>query len=173
MAFVRLAHQHRLVDGRTVTIRPLRADDHDRENEFLGTLSGESRYLRFQGWVAPPSEALIPSPTDLDPERHLTLLCSAPHDAGEEVVGEACYAVTPGSKSCEFGIVIADAWRKTGIAGLLMDDLIAAARERGLQVMEGQVLSSNITMLRLARALGFEIMVTPEDRTTTRIVKKL
>jgi acetyltransferase len=173
MASARLTRQHRLVDGRTVTIRPLRPDDHGRENQFFGTLSGESRYLRFQGWVAPPSEALISSPTDLDPERHLTLICSAPHDAGEEVVGEACYAVAPSGKSCEFGIVIADAWRKTGIAGLLMDDLIATARERGLQVMEGQALSSNITMLRFARALGFEIMVTPEDRTTTRIVKRM
>jgi len=43
-----LARTHRLFDGRTVTIRPIRPDDFARERRFLEELSGESRYLRFQ-----------------------------------------------------------------------------------------------------------------------------
>jgi acetyltransferase len=100
-------------------------------------------------------------------------VCAAPSVRGEELVGEARYVVNPAGDSCEFGIVIADAWHRSGIAGLLMDALIAAARERGLRRMEGLVLTSNFAMLRFARGLGFETSITPEDPTVTRIVKTL
>jgi acetyltransferase len=168
-----LIHEHRLADGRTVTIRPIRPDDGTREKDFLTALSGESRYLRFQRWVAAPSDDLIHFLTDVDFERHLALVCTAPRDHDEELVGEARYVANPNGKSCEFSIVIADAWQKSGIAGLLMDALIRAARERGLTHMEGLVLSSNVAMLRFAHALGFEVSAVPEDRTTMRIVKRL
>ena len=75
--------RRRLRDGRTVTIRPIRADDDLLEREFVQRLSGETRYVA---------------------------------DAGGE--------------NCELGIVIADAWQKSGIAGLLMVALLGAARAR-------------------------------------------
>jgi len=168
-----LIREHLLADGRTVTIRPIRPDDGNRAKDFLTALSGESRYLRFQRWVAAPSNDLIHFLTDVDFERHLALVCTVPHDHDEELVGEARYVANPDGKGCEFSIVIADSWQKTGIAGLLMDALIRAARERGLTLMEGLVLSSNVAMLRFARALGFEVSLVPEDLTTTRIVKRL
>ena len=75
--------------------------------------------------------------------------------AAAEVAGEARYVVNPDGKSCEFGVMIADAWRKSGVAGLLMEALIRVARERGLASMEGLVL--RYPPLRFARALGFEV----------------
>jgi acetyltransferase len=168
-----LFRQHRLLDGRTVTIRPIRPDDAEREQAFLAGLSGESLYLRFQRWVSAPFEELIHFLTQVDLERHLALVCTAPSDRGEQVVGEARYVVNSGGDSCEFGVVIADAWQKSGIAGLLMDALIAAARARGLRRVEGLVLTSNFAMLRFARGLGFETSIIPDDPTITRIVKQL
>ena len=52
-------------------------------------------------------------------------------------MGEARYAANPDGKSCEFGVMIEDAWRKTGIAGLLMEVLNEGARDRGFTAMEG------------------------------------
>jgi acetyltransferase len=165
--------QHHLLDGRTVTIRAIRRDDAEREKGFLAALSGESLYLRFQRWMSAPFDELIRFLTQVDLDRHLALVCTAPSDRGEELVGEARYVVNPAGDSCEFGIVIADAWHKSGIAGLLMDALIAAARERGLRRMEGLVLTGNFPMLRFARGLGFELSIAPDDPTITRIVKRL
>jgi len=168
-----LVRNHRLLDGGSVTIRPVRPDDAQRMREFLGGLSDESRYLRFQEWVGTPSQNMIHFLTDIDYDRHLALVCTVPHDGGEQLVGEARYVIYPDGRSCEFSIAIADSWQKTGIAGLLMHALIRAARQRELTTMEGVVLSSNAAMLRFARALGFEVHSAPEDRTVTRIVKKL
>jgi acetyltransferase len=168
-----LVREHRLFDGRAVTIRPIRPDDAALVREFLNELSGESRYMRFQKWVHAPSDKLIHFLTDVDYDRHLALVCTAQHGGHEEIVGEARYAAAPDGRTCELGIVIGDAWHKSGVAGILMEALLHAARERGLARMEGLVLSGNAEMLRFVRALGFRLEPVSEDRTLTRISKTL
>ena len=168
-----LAREHRLADGRRVVIRPIRADDEPREREFFAALSGESRYLRFQKWVGSVNDALIHFFTHIDYDRHMAFVCDAGGPGQPDLVGEARYVANPDGLSCEFGVVIADAWHKSGIAGLLMDALIHAARARGLKTMEGLVLRRNSDMLRFVKALGFEAQYDPLDPTIVRVVTKL
>ena len=167
-----LVREHRLFDGRSVTLRPIRAEDAPLVREFLNELSGESRYMRFQKWVHAPSDKLVHFLTDVDYDRRMALVCAARRGDREEIVGEARYVMNADGKTCELGIVIADAWRKSGIAGLLMEALLRGARERGVQSVEGLVLADNTEMLRFVRALGFDTQLVAEDRTTVRIVKK-
>ena len=103
----------------------------------------------------------------------MAFVCTIATDHGEEVIGEARYVINPDGTSCDFGIMIADSWHKSGIAGLLMGTLMCTARERGLERMEGLVLTRNGRMLRFARRLGFEIRALPDDPSTKLIVKKL
>jgi acetyltransferase len=165
--------EHRLFDGRTVTIRPIQADDDDRIRDLLTASSEESRYSRFHKWVHAPSNNLVHFLVDVDYDRCLALVCTVPRGSDQEIVGEARYAANPDGKTCEFGLLIEDSWHKTGIAGLLMEALIQGARERGLTVMEGLVLAGNTTMLRFAHALGFEVEPLTDDRTTLRIHRRL
>ena len=162
-----------MFDGRTVVIRPVRHNDDVLEREFINELSGDSRYLRFHKWVQAPSDKLIHFLTDIDYDRHMALVCITLDGGRAQLVGEAHYVADSGGWTCEFGIMIADGWHNTGIAGLLMADLIAAARERGFAIMEGLVLSRSSAMLRFARGLGFEIERVPDDFATMRIVKRL
>jgi acetyltransferase len=168
-----LARELRLFDGRTVTLRPIRPEDGALVREFLNELSGESKYMRFQKWVHAPSDKLIHFLTDVDYDRHMALVCTAPHDGREEIAGEARYAATSDSGTCELGIVIGDAWHKSGIAGLLMEALLHAAQERGLARMVGFVLAGNAEMLRFVRALGFETEPVRGDWTLVHISKML
>lgn len=169
-----LAREHRLADGRTVTIRPIRRDDDVRERDFLDHLSPDTWYLRFHKFVAASSDKLVHFFTDIDYDQHMAFVCVAARDDGkEEVVGEARYVVIPHTKRCDLGIMIADNWHKSGIAGLLMAALTEFARARGLEHIEGLVLASNVTMLRFARALGFKVQPMSDDPTTRVIVKTL
>ncbi len=168
-----LVREHRLLDGRIVTIRPIRADDAGRIRDFLVASSEESRYKRFQKWVQTPSTNLVHFLTDIDYDRSLALVCTVPRGSAEEIVGEARYVANPDGKSCEFGVLIEDSWRRTGIAGLLMEALIQGARDRGFTVMEGLVLANNMVMLRFARNLGFEVEPVTGDRTALRIHRRL
>lgn len=168
-----LVRSARLRDGRTVTLRPVRRDDDFLERDFIRRLSGETRYLRFQKWVHSPSDRLIHFLTQVDYERHLALVATSERDGREEVVGEARYVADAKRANCELGIVVADDWQKSGLAGVLMEALLRAARERGLKRMEGQVLATNRPMLRFVRALGFRVEPVEGDRTVVRIVKEL
>jgi acetyltransferase len=164
-----LERERHLADGRSVTIRPIRAADEPLEQQFFDRLSGETRTLRFMKYVGSVNEKLIHFFTHIDYERHMAFV--AEH-AGR-LVGEARYVANPDGKSCEFGVVIADDWHKTGIAGLLMYALIDAAQAAGFETMEGLVLRENRAMLRFVRALGFELEPEAYEPTMVRVVRKL
>lgn len=167
--------RHALADGRSVLIRPIEARDEAAERRFLADLSADSRYARFQKWVAAPSDGLVHFLVDVDQARHVALVCTFadPAAGGERIVGEGRYVVQSDDATCEFGIVIADDWHKSGIAGLLMLTLIETARARGLRRMIGLVLHGNRPMLKFMRALGFSIEPDPHERETVLVTRNL
>ena len=169
----RAVTKHRLADGRTVTIRPIRADDAPRVQHFLEASSPESRYGRFHTWVAAPSSGLVHFLTDVDPERCAALVCTVVAGAHEAVVGEARCLAGARPDTCELGILVEDDWQHSGIAGMLMERVIQAARARGWQRMEGLVLATNMSMLRLTERLGFVVERGSEDHDTVRIMLDL
>jgi len=161
-----------LADGRRVLLRPIRPADAAAERAFLERLCGEAKRLRFMKFVGSVSEPLVHSFTHVDYAQTMAFVCEADTADGRELVGEARYAATPPGDACDFGIVIADDWHKSGIAGLLMEALIAYARAQGFAAMEGMVLRENRTMLKFVRALGFEVKPTT-DPTVVQVVKAL
>ena len=165
----RLAHERRLADGRRVLIRPVRAGDESAERSFFDRLSGETRQLRFLRLVSAVNEQLIHFFTHVDYDRHMAFVC----EYQGRLVGEARYLANADARSCEFGVVIADDWHGSGIAGLLMEALIAAAQARGFETMEGLVLPENAVMLAFARDLGFEAQAEAREPAMVRVVKRL
>jgi len=162
-----LVREHHLVDGRLVVIRPIRSADEAALRRFYDALSPDAKQLRFMKYVRAVNEKLIHSFSHIDYDNHMAFVC----EAGGELVGEARY-VREG-EGCEFSVVIADGWHKTGIAGLLMNALIACGRSHGVKTMEGLVLRQNRTMLKFVRALGFDVETVKEDATLARVAKKL
>jgi acetyltransferase len=165
----RLAVKRRLADGRTVLIRPVRAEDQALEQRFFESLSAQTRRLRFMKPVTAVNARLVHFFTHVDYDRHLAFVCE---HAGS-LVGEARYVANPGGRSCEFAVVVADDWHRSGIARLLIEALIDAARARGMETMEGLVLRENHAMLRFVEKLGFELSPEPHEPAIVRVVKKL
>jgi acetyltransferase len=163
-----LERSGRLADGRSVLIRPIRADDEPGERRFFDRLSEETRRLRFIG-LNPVNPALLHFFTHVDYDRHMAFV--GEHEG--RLVGEARYVAHPGGASCEFGIVVADDWRHSGLARLLMDALTDAARRRGFERIEGLVLRDNPNMLDFVRELGFEIDAEAREPSLLRVVKRL
>jgi acetyltransferase len=164
----------RLADGRRVVIRPIRADDAPGEREFLDRLSGDTRRRRFIKYAGAANGELVHFFTHIDYDRHMAFVCEAMVDGAPHLVGDARYVANADGRSCEFGIVVADDWHHTGIAQLLMSALMRAARERGLETMEGLVLSDNADMIGFVRALGFEVNeAPPQAPRVVRVAKRL
>jgi RimJ/RimL family protein N-acetyltransferase/acyl carrier protein len=168
-----LVRAHTLLDGRQVTVRPIRPADRPIELDFLRHLSSQSRYKRFMGTIAEFSEEKLKYLTQIDYKKHMALVATTPREGGEVEVGVARYVVEPEDSTCEFAIVVDDGWQGSGLAGTLMADLMDAARAAGLSEMEGIVLATNHRMLKFARQLGFTVQRDAEDPHTMRVVRKL
>ena len=153
--------------------RPIRPEDELHEQRFLARLSPDARRKRFQQWAGRIDGELAHFYTNIDYDRHMAFVCAARDEQGDRLVGEARYIANPGGESCEFGIVVADDWQHTGVAQLLMRDLMHVAAERGIQTMASLVLASNAGMLDFARELGFALAPAAEDPRLVRITKTL
>ena len=168
-----LIRRHWRLDGRQVTVRPIRADDAPMEADFVRHLSSQSRYLRFMATLLELPEGKLKYLTDIDYEHHMALVATTV-EAGREVeIGVARYIVDADGRGCEFAIVVDDAWQGSGLAGALMADLMAAARAKGLTEMSGIVLATNHPMLKFARQLGFTLHRDADEPDTVHVVRKL
>jgi acetyltransferase len=160
-----LISRSQLKDGTQVLVRPLKPEDAELEQRFVQGLSPETRYFRFMSAVRELPPALLAKLTQIDYDREIALIATIEENGETIEIGVCRYATNPDGRSCEFAIVIADKWQKSGLGRYLMTQLINAARTRGLQVMKGVFLASNERMLRFVQRLGFVLSTDPEDTT--------
>jgi acyl-CoA synthetase (NDP forming)/N-acetylglutamate synthase-like GNAT family acetyltransferase len=136
-----------LMDGRIVHVRPASETDREALAALYGRASPRSRYLRF--FTAGISidrevERLVRLSDD-----HVALV--AEHD--RLAVGVASYDIL-NSTQAEIALLIDDAWQGDGIGSLLIEHLAATARKEGIQELVGDVLATNVTMLRTGASLA-------------------
>lgn len=162
-----------LADGTNITIRPIRPEDASIEQSFVRDLSPESKYFRFMASMNELTQKMLVRFTQLDYNRELALIAVLEHAGKEIELGVARYVMNPDGESCEFALVIADAWQNRGIGSRLMSALIEAARQRGFKIMDGEILASNHNMLDLAGSLGFNIHSNPDDQNIKMAQKRL
>ncbi|MBK8161581.1 MAG: GNAT family N-acetyltransferase [Gammaproteobacteria bacterium] len=168
-----LALSYQLPDGTDVTLRPIRPEDARIEQAFVRGLSPEAKYLRFMQSLQELTPEMLVRFTQIDYDLEMALIAVVSHGDQEREVAVARYVVNPDRRSCEFAIVVADAWHRKGIGHRLMQRLIEIARVRGLDTMEGEVLAQNTEMLALAEALGFRISGVAADDGVKRVTLAL
>ncbi|HSN63387.1 MAG TPA: GNAT family N-acetyltransferase, partial [Azonexus sp.] len=160
--------------GKIVTIRPIRPEDAEMEQEFVKAMSDESRYYRFMDTLRELTQTMLVRFTQIDYDREMALVATVPGAEGKETqIGVARYVVNPDGESVEFALAVGDNWQKCGVGRKLMTALIDCARQKGYRAVVGDVLSTNSKMFRLMTSLGFSIHPHPDDTAVKRVVKPL
>jgi acetyltransferase len=154
-----------LAGGEEVVLRPIRPEDAVIERDFVRALSAQSRYFRFMHALKELTPELLSRFTQIDYDREMALIAVVGAGGEEQQIGVARYVIMPDGETCEFAIVVADAWQGRGLGGAMMRALIAIARRKRLKRMQGQVLAANTAMLDFVRRLGFEVRPDPADAT--------
>ncbi len=170
---VHLVKNIQLSDGTDIVIRPIRPEDAESEAKFVRELSSEARYFRFMNVFQELSQQMLVRFTQIDYHNEMALIAVKPNGDREEQIGVARYATNLDKTSCEFALVVSDQWRGRGIARRLMRNLMEIARDRNLERMEGQVLSSNTRMLELVTSLNFRIENDPDDSAIKQVEAQL
>lgn len=154
-----------MLDGSAIIIRPICAEDAEREREFIENLSPESRYHRFLSGMVHPSAALIKKFTDIDHARDEAYVALSEQSGKQVLIGVSRYYSDTDGKGCECAVTVADAWQHKGLGTLLMQRLIQTAKARGIERMYSIDSIEDGDMHEFAAHLGFARTANPDDRT--------
>ncbi|MBW9257699.1 MAG: bifunctional acetate--CoA ligase family protein/GNAT family N-acetyltransferase [Candidatus Thiodiazotropha sp. (ex. Lucinisca nassula)] len=167
---VNLVTRTQLPNGINIVIRPIRPEDADLEQNFTRQLSNEAKYFRFMSSIQELTPEMLTRFTQIDYHNEMALIAVTEDEHHEVELGVARYVINPDKRSCEFALVVADEWQRQGIGHKLMNHLMEIARDRGLERMEGEVLSNNFKMLDLMKSLYFQVTPYPEDNSIKQVV---
>ena len=152
-----------LADGTTVEIRPATPEDFDAVKAMHEAMSPDNIYLRFFSF----------SPLSAENEAERICRAGAPGRvallalAAGEVVGVASYYIVTGQEesavSAEIAFAVADHMHHRGIAMLLFEHLVSAARSQGVTAFTAEALAQNTPMLRLFADAGLPVQRHYED----------
>ncbi|MDO5691166.1 MAG: bifunctional acetate--CoA ligase family protein/GNAT family N-acetyltransferase [Pseudomonadota bacterium] len=158
--------------GGEYRMRPIHPDDAQMLQDMTKRLSPESRYFRFVSNMVELPPNMLSRFTLIDYDREMAL-CAAVQveeegEGGQKIEKERIIAVSryitnPDQNSCEFSLVVDDAYAGQGLGTRMMLSIMDVARDKGLQEIIGLVLTQNNGMLKLMRSLGFEVKAYPED----------
>jgi len=140
-----------LADGGTVHLRPIRPDDAAALQAFHKRLSPQTLYYRFFGPypTIPPRD--LERFTVVDYDRRVAIVATI----GADLIAVARYE-TLRAGVAEVAFVVEDAHQRRGLGPVLLEHLAGAARERGIDRFEAEVLASNRPMLHVFRAAGYD-----------------
>lgn len=143
----------RLRDGRSITIRALRPDDHTQMLAAVSRTSPQSLYRRFFGPKKGFSESEKAFFLNVDFTDHVALVATIEQNGRTEIVGGARYVIAePGIAEVAFTVI--DEFQGKGIGSALMRHLALLARRASLKQLIADVLPENTAMINVLKKSG-------------------
>lgn len=148
----------KLRDGTRILIRPLQPEDHADLLRGFEKLSIGSRRFRFLSPIRKLSKYQLSSLIEVD---HLNHVAVGVKDIGRRSKPGIAVArfvrLEEESRTAEFAVTVIDEYQNRGLGTLLLDLLIGAANQRGIEVLRGFLLDDNLAMMRLLERFGAAI----------------
>ncbi|HWM82727.1 MAG TPA: GNAT family N-acetyltransferase [Pseudolabrys sp.] len=158
-------------DGTRVLIRALRPQDAALYPDFIAHVTADDMRLRLFGPVREIGPEMIERLTHFDPAHAFALI--AIDEASGHMLGVVRLHNDPDDRAGEFAVQVRSHLKGQGLGWMLMQQMIAAARQRGVRRIHGQVLRENVTMLQMCRELGFHVSDDPDDTSVEQVTLPL
>lgn len=141
-----------LTDGGTVHLRPIRPDDADDVASFHLRQSADSVYMRYFTAMPKLTSRMLTNLTVVDYADRMAFVA----ELGDRIVGLGSFDRWPERATAEVAFMVDEDHRGRGLATVLLEYLVVAAREAGLTGLNALVLPSNVAMLKVFHRAGFE-----------------
>lgn len=140
-----------------ILMRPIRPEDEPEYRAFLKALTHKDRYARFFGAAGEMPHAQLARYTQIDYDREMTFVATrGAQDANASILGVGKTITDPDNRRADFAIAIREDMRTGALPRLLTDKLVRYTRDRGAEEMVGYVVPEDLTLLALAKDLGFQ-----------------
>ena len=141
-----------LRDGTAVCVRAIRPDDKERLRIAFARLSARSVYQRFFHPVNELTADDLRRLTEIDFRDHVGIVLTVGAGSDERLIADGRYVrVVSGGDVAEVAFTVVDDYQHRGAATLLLRELVAIARERGVRKFVALVLNDNRQMLEVFR----------------------
>lgn len=145
------------LDGRPLTIRPIRPEDEPAHRLLFSKLTQEDIRFRFFGLLRDPKHSELARYTQIDYDREMAFIATRNDEDGvAETLGVARLICDPDNEHGEFAIVVRSDAKGKGLGSVLLGRLIEYGRAHGTACIVGAVLRENKAMLGLAKKMGFQ-----------------
>jgi len=145
-----------LSDGRVLQIRPIRPEDEPGFQKIFADMTPQEIRMRFLHPMQTLSHSQAARLTQIDYDREMALvLASENHPGEQELFGSVRIIADSENEHAEYAILVRRDMAGKGLGKILMRRIIDYARSRGIREIFGSVLSENIAMLKVCKALGF------------------
>jgi acetyltransferase len=151
-----------LADGTLLLLRPIRPEDGPALQELHSRLSPEEIRFRFLHPMKNLSPHLSARLTQIDYDREMALVLTW-KSGSPEILGVVRITADPNIENSEFAIVIRRDMTGQGLGPMLLRRIIDYSKSRGIKYIYGEVLSDNLSMLKLAEAFGFKKRPVQDD----------
>jgi acetyltransferase len=156
-----------LKDGTSVTLRPIRPEDEPLLVKFHRTLSEESVYFRYFHLMTLSHRIAHERLTRIcfvDYDRDIAMVVDRKDETTgqHEVLAAGRLSKLHGRNEAEFAMLVSDAYQKQGIGTKLLEQLVQAGRDEGLDSITAEILHENRAMQRVCEKVGFTLHRTPD-----------
>ncbi|NNG03441.1 MAG: GNAT family N-acetyltransferase, partial [Inquilinus sp.] len=164
-----------IADGQRFLLRPIRPEDEPLLQDMLAHCTPDDIRLRFFTPLKQLTHEVAARLSQIDYDREMALVAEAPEsDGGAPTIwGVVRIAADPDRERAEYGVMVRSDIKGRGLGQLLMREILTYARARGIGAIFGEVLRENVTMLRMAKELGFTRSDNPDEPGVVRVSIRL
>ena len=144
-----------LRNGMEVTLRSIKPEDEPLEAALFRTLSNQTIYFRFFGYVPKLTQEMLSRFTQIDYDREIAIVAEVSESGQPHFIGVVRLVADLYNQEAEYSIVIADAWQGQGLGNILTDYIFDIAQKRGVKVITATVLKQNKAMIHMFERRGF------------------
>ena len=147
-----------LQDGTSILLRKLEPTDVILHQKFLSICSSESLYQRFFRVVNKNklTQQKVSQWTNYDPLQELAITAIQYPNSEQELGVVRLIYLEPGV--AELALLVADVWQGKGLGYKLLEKAIAICQANSICCLQATVLSTNKTMLHIAKKLEFTVI---------------
>ena len=144
-----LSNTHTFKDGLKVRFRAIRPSDEEEMRRLFYRFSSESVYYRYFSPIKAMPHTRMQKYVNVDYSQNISIVGLVGEAGGGRLIAEARYATMQDRPYADTAFVVDEDYQGKGIATYLLDTLMRIAKERGLQGIAADVLSSNIAMWKV------------------------
>ena len=149
-----------LPDGAKIRLRLIQACDKQKLAEGFERLSAESRYRRCFSLKKALTLEELRFFTELDGQQHLAIgavQLNADGSEGEGIGGARFIRLAAESDVAEFALAVVDEWQGKGLGRILLERLVQAAAERGINSFRCYLMTENVQLRGLLDRVAWNV----------------